>query len=175
MCAGNFLLDEIVDNNGTLLPIDSEHNAIFQVFDFRHPDSVKKLILTASGGPFREMPIEKMARVSPEEAVAHPNWRMGQKISVDSATMMNKGLEIIEAFYFFPVAEEQIDVIVHPQSVVHSMVTYTDGSVLAQMGCPDMRIVEECLNNTHYKSPSNIDDIAAIDKETRLYSENLQR
>ena len=137
--AGDVMMAEINRYGATLIPVDSEHNAIFQVFDFDHPDKVRRIILTASGGPFREMDLAGMATVTPEQAVAHPNWDMGAKISVDSATMMNKGLELIEAFHLFPVAEEQIEILVHPQSVVHSMVDYVDGSVLAQMGSPDMR------------------------------------
>ncbi|MDC0189870.1 1-deoxy-D-xylulose-5-phosphate reductoisomerase [Rhodospirillales bacterium] len=139
VCAGNLLFNELNKYGGTLLPVDSEHNAIFQVFDFKQSDTVEKLILTASGGPFRETPIDKMARITPTQAIAHPNWDMGAKISVDSATMMNKGLELIEAFYLFPINEDQIEILVHPQSVIHSMVAYTDGSVLAQLGTPDMR------------------------------------
>ncbi len=139
VCAGNLLFNELNKYGGTILPVDSEHNAIFQVFDFKQSDTVEKLILTASGGPFRETPIDKMARITPTEAIAHPNWDMGAKISVDSATMMNKGLELIEAFYLFPINEDQIEILVHPQSVIHSMVAYTDGSVLAQLGTPDMR------------------------------------
>jgi len=139
VCAGNLLFNELDKYGGTILPVDSEHNAIFQVFDFKQSDTVEKLILTASGGPFRETPIDKMARITPTEAIAHPNWDMGAKISVDSATMMNKGLELIEAFYLFPINEDQIEILVHPQSVIHSMVAYTDGSVLAQLGTPDMR------------------------------------
>ncbi|MFV0622608.1 1-deoxy-D-xylulose-5-phosphate reductoisomerase [Sphingomonas sp. ac-8] len=126
-------------HGATLLPVDSEHNAIFQCFDFAAPERVRRVVLTASGGPFREWPAEAMRAITPEQAVAHPNWSMGAKISVDSATMMNKGLELIEAYHLFPVAAEQLDVIVHRQSVVHSMVEYVDGSVLAQMGTPDMR------------------------------------
>ena len=139
VCAGNLLFNELNKYGGTILPVDSEHNAIFQVFDFNQSDTVEKLILTASGGPFRETPIDKMAGITPTEAIAHPNWDMGAKISVDSATMMNKGLELIEAFYLFPINEDQIEILVHPQSVIHSMVAYTDGSVLAQLGTPDMR------------------------------------
>ncbi|NQV54979.1 MAG: 1-deoxy-D-xylulose-5-phosphate reductoisomerase [Rhodospirillales bacterium] len=139
VCAGGIMVDEVTRCDAQLIPVDSEHNAIYQVFDFNHPDTVEKLILTASGGPFRETPINRMSSVTPKEAVAHPNWDMGAKISVDSATMMNKGLELIEAYHLFPVREDQIDIIVHPQSVVHSMVEYIDGSVLAQMGTPDMR------------------------------------
>ena len=126
-------------HGATLLPVDSEHNAVFQCFDFAAPERVRRIVLTASGGPFRETSLGAMRAITPAQAVAHPNWSMGAKISVDSATMMNKGLELIEAFHLFPVSAEQLDVIVHRQSVVHSMVEYVDGSVLAQMGTPDMR------------------------------------
>jgi len=139
VCAGDFFLDEIDRSGATLLPIDSEHNAIFQVFDFEQSENVDHLTLTASGGPFRNVSLTEMSAVTPEQAVAHPNWDMGAKISVDSATMMNKGLELIEAFYLFPVEEKQIEILIHPQSVIHSMVSYKDGSVLAQLGTPDMR------------------------------------
>jgi 1-deoxy-D-xylulose-5-phosphate reductoisomerase len=139
VCAGDLLLREVKAAGATLLPVDSEHNAIFQVFDFDRPDRVARVILTASGGPFREFRLSEMAQVTPEQAVAHPNWSMGAKISVDSATLMNKGLELIEAKYLFPISVDQLDVVVHPQSVIHSMVEYVDGSVLAQMGTPDMR------------------------------------
>ena len=139
VCGGDLMLDEISRSGATLLPVDSEHNAIFQVFDFDCRDSIEKIILTASGGPFRTTSIEDMAKVTPAEAVAHPNWDMGAKISVDSATMMNKGLELIEAYYLFGLPEDKIDILVHPQSIIHSMVAYVDGSVLAQLGSPDMR------------------------------------
>lgn len=139
VCAGDILMGAINEAGGALLPVDSEHNAIFQVFDFERPERVTRLILTASGGPFRAATIDAMARATPAEAVAHPNWSMGAKISVDSATMMNKGLELIEASHIFPVPHEQIEILVHPQSVIHSMVEYCDGSVLAQLGTPDMR------------------------------------
>jgi len=139
VCAGSLILAEISRNGATLLPVDSEHSAIYQVFDFDHPEAVEKIILTASGGPFRTMPRAAMAAVTPAQAVAHPNWDMGAKISVDSATMMNKGLELIEAHHLFGLPEPQIDIVVHPQSVIHSLVAYTDGSVLAQLGSPDMR------------------------------------
>lgn len=139
VCAGALLMAEVRRHGATLLPVDSEHSAIFQVFDFDQPERVEKIVLTASGGPFRQLDEAAMASVSPAQAVAHPNWSMGSKISVDSATMMNKGLEIIEAHYLFALPEERIDVLVHPQSVVHSMVAYVDGSVLAQLGTPDMR------------------------------------
>jgi 1-deoxy-D-xylulose-5-phosphate reductoisomerase len=133
------MVREVRRCGATILPVDSEHSAIFQVFDFENSEKVESIILTASGGPFRTLDFDAMAAVTPTQAVAHPNWDMGAKISVDSATMMNKGLELIEAFHLFPVEEHQIGIVVHPQSVVHSMVAYTDGSVLAQMGSPDMR------------------------------------
>jgi 1-deoxy-D-xylulose-5-phosphate reductoisomerase len=122
-----------------LLPVDSEHNAIFQVFDFDHKDGIARVILTCSGGPFRTLSRKTMAKMTPKQAVNHPVWSMGAKISVDSATMMNKALEIIEAHFLFGMPREQISVLVHPQSVVHSMVEYRDGSILAQLGSPDMR------------------------------------
>jgi 1-deoxy-D-xylulose-5-phosphate reductoisomerase len=139
VCAGSLMVDEVRHHGATLLPVDSEHNAIYQVFDFEHAECVERIILTASGGPFRTFDLQSMAGVTPEQAVAHPNWDMGAKISVDSATMMNKGLEMIEAYHLFPVRTDQIQVVVHPQSVIHSMVAYVDGSVLAQLGSPDMR------------------------------------
>ena len=138
--SGKLFLNEVNKSGATLLPIDSEHNAIFQVFDFNNSSSVDRLTLTASGGPFIRSSREELLKVTPSQAVKHPNWDMGAKISVDSATMMNKGLELIEAYYLFPVEENQIDILIHPQSVIHSMVSYNDGSVLAQMGTPDMRI-----------------------------------
>ena len=139
VCAGYVFMAAVRDHKATLLPVDSEHNAIFQVFDFLQKEKINKIILTASGGPFRRWTQAEMEKVTPEQAIAHPNWSMGAKISVDSATMMNKGLEVIEAHHLFGLPSEQIDVIIHPQSVVHSMVEYADGSVLAQMGTPDMR------------------------------------
>jgi 1-deoxy-D-xylulose-5-phosphate reductoisomerase len=137
VCAGALLQEEARRSGAKLLPIDSEHNAIFQVLD--RAERVEKLILTASGGPFRSTPLGEMAAVTPEQACAHPNWAMGAKISVDCATMMNKGLELIEAAYLFGIPEARIEVLVHPQSIVHSLVAYDDGSVLAQLGLPDMR------------------------------------
>jgi 1-deoxy-D-xylulose-5-phosphate reductoisomerase len=139
VCAGSLMVAEIARHGATVLPVDSEHNAIFQVLETRHPETVERIILTASGGPFRDLSREAMAEVTPDQAVAHPNWDMGAKISVDSATMMNKGLELIEAHHLFGLSEPQIEILVHPQSVVHSMVAYIDGSVLAQLGQPDMR------------------------------------
>ena len=139
VCAGALVMEACRRSGSTLLPVDSEHNAIHQVFDFDHPDRVEKLILTASGGPFRTWSRQDMAAAGPEQALAHPNWSMGDKISIDSATMMNKGLELIEASHLFPVPEHAIEIVVHPESVIHSMVGYVDGSVLAQLGTPDMR------------------------------------
>jgi len=139
VCAGELVMAEIARSGATLLPVDSEHSAIFQVFDFEQIDRIERIILTASGGPFRRLEISEMADVTPSQAVAHPNWDMGAKISVDSATMMNKGLEVIEASHLFPLPEDRIEIVVHPQSVVHSMVEYVDGSILAQLGTPDMR------------------------------------
>lgn len=137
--AGDIFMAAVARHKSTLLPVDSEHNAIFQVFDFDQHEKVTKIILTASGGPFRNKSAAEMAVMTPAQAVAHPNWSMGAKISVDSATMMNKGLEVIEAHHLFRMTPPQIDVLVHPQSVIHSMVEYADGSVLAQLGTPDMR------------------------------------
>ena len=139
VCAGDLVMQEVARSGATLLPVDSEHNAIFQVFDFDRVEGIEKIILTASGGPFRTLDRAAMALKTPAQAVAHPNWKMGAKISVDSATMMNKGLELIEAKHLFQMPQEKIDIVVHPQSVIHSLVAYIDGSVLAQLGSPDMR------------------------------------
>ena len=164
VCAGAIVMAEVERSGATLLPVDSEHNAIFQVFDFDHQESISRIILTASGGPFRTKSRDEMRDVSPEQAVAHPNWVMGRKISVDSATLMNKGLELIEAFHLFPLDEPAIDILVHPQSVVHSMVEYEDGSVLAQMGSPDMQTpISYALNwPRRMKTPVKRLDLASI-------------
>ena len=138
--AGEIMTRAAQASGATLLPVDSEHNAIFQCLAGSRCRDVSKIILTASGGPFRTATAEFIAEATPAQAVAHPNWSMGAKISVDSATLMNKGLELIEAHYLFAVPSEQLDVLIHPQSVVHSMVEFVDGSVLAQLGSPDMRI-----------------------------------
>ncbi len=140
VCAGRLLMDAIEQSGGVLLPVDSEHNAIFQVFEPGQRHAVDRLVLTASGGPFRDWSLAEMAAATPEQALAHPNWDMGAKISIDSATMMNKGLEFIEANLLFGLPPEQIEIVVHRQSVIHSMVAYRDGSVLAQLGTPDMRV-----------------------------------
>ncbi len=138
--AGDLVIAAAERHGATILPADSEHNAIFQCFDFDRPERVRRIILTASGGPFRDWDIDAMRGVTPSQACAHPNWSMGAKISVDSATMMNKGLELIEAARLFPVANDALEILVHRQSVIHSMVEYVDGSVLAQMGPSDMRV-----------------------------------
>jgi 1-deoxy-D-xylulose-5-phosphate reductoisomerase len=138
--AGDIVTAAAAKYGATLLPADSEHNAIFQCFDFARPERVRRIILTASGGPFRDWTLEAMRSVTPQQAVAHPNWSMGAKISVDSATMMNKGLELIEAAALFPIDPSAIEIILHPQSIIHSMVEYVDGSTLAQLGPSDMRV-----------------------------------
>ncbi|CAN5395791.1 1-deoxy-D-xylulose-5-phosphate reductoisomerase [soil metagenome] len=144
--AGDVILAAARRYGATRLPADSEHNAIFQCFDSARPHRVRRIILTASGGPFRDLSLAEMRGATPEQAVTHPNWSMGAKISVDSATMMNKGLELIEAARLFPVPHDRIEIILHRQSVIHSMVEYVDGSVLAQLGPPDMRTpIAHCL------------------------------
>ena len=137
--AGSFVLDEVAKSGSRLLPVDSEHSAIFQALAGQRREDVERLLLTASGGPFLHLPAERLALVTPEEALDHPNWRMGRKISIDSATLMNKGLEVIEGRWLFDVEADRIDVVIHPQSIVHSMVEYRDGSVIAQLGTADMK------------------------------------
>jgi 1-deoxy-D-xylulose-5-phosphate reductoisomerase len=144
VCCGPALIARVKASGGQLIPVDSEHSAIFQVFPSDSPEQVSRLVLTASGGPFRKTSLADMARMSPEQAVAHPNWSMGAKISVDSATMANKGLETIEAAYLFDIAADRIDVVVHPESIIHSLVEFVDGSTLAQMGPPDMKTPIAC-------------------------------
>lgn len=146
VCAGDLFMAKIHATGAELLPVDSEHNAIFQVFETDKADMVEKVILTASGGPFRSVSKADMARVTPQQALKHPNWDMGARITIDSATMMNKGFEVIEASHLFPVAHDQLGVLVHPQSTVHGLVQYKDGSLLAQLGSPDMRTpIAHCL------------------------------
>jgi 1-deoxy-D-xylulose-5-phosphate reductoisomerase len=140
VCAGEVMLRAVHEAGATLLPVDSEHNAIFQALEERNRGAVEKIVLTASGGPFRTATRDEMAKATPDVARKHPVWSMGAKISIDSATLMNKGLELIEAARLFALEETQIDVLVHPQSVIHGLVCYRDGSVLAQLGSPDMRI-----------------------------------
>ncbi|MEJ2308882.1 MAG: 1-deoxy-D-xylulose-5-phosphate reductoisomerase [Gammaproteobacteria bacterium] len=137
--AGQLFMDAVSASGATLLPVDSEHNAVFQCLPAGDRQGVRRILLTASGGPFRRHRLDELTDITPEQAIAHPNWSMGPKISVDSATMMNKGLEVIEAHWLFDAEPDDIQVVVHPQSIIHSMVEYIDGSVLAQMGNPDMR------------------------------------
>jgi 1-deoxy-D-xylulose-5-phosphate reductoisomerase len=162
--AGPLMIDAAKRSGAKLLPVDSEHNAIFQCLDQSAPKSIAKIILTASGGPFRTWTLEQMAAAGPEQALKHPNWTMGSKITIDSATMFNKGLELIEAYYLFDLPSERLEVIFHPQSVIHSMVEYVDGSVLAQLGTPDMRIpIAHCLAwPDRMETPVQRLDLAAI-------------
>lgn len=182
--AGDVILAAAEKHKATLLPADSEHNAIFQCFDAARPEGIRRIILTCSGGPFRTWSLEQMARVTPEQAVAHPNWSMGAKISVDSATCMNKGLELIEAARLFPIAPDRIEIVIHPQSVVHSLVDYIDGSVLAQLGPPDMRTpIAHCLAwPARMQTPMQPLDLVTIGKlefeapdETRFPAMRLAR
>ena len=146
VCAGDLFMAAAGRAGARVLPVDSEHNAIFQVLESRNLAEVEKLILTASGGPFRTLSLSEMAHVSPQQALKHPNWSMGSRITIDSATLMNKGLEVIEASHLFPLRHDQIEVLVHPQSAIHGMVQYTDGSLLAQLGPADMRTpIAHCL------------------------------
>ncbi len=179
--SGDIFMQAVADSGAQLLPIDSEHNAIFQCMPAGYTSGMqakqaRRILLTASGGPFREMPIEQLINVTPAQAVAHPNWDMGRKISVDSATMMNKGLEMIEACILFAMRPDQIQVVIHPQSIIHSMVDYIDGTVLAQMGNPDMRvpIAYSMAWPERFESgvePLNIFDVRCMDFE----EPNLER
>ncbi|OGN49596.1 MAG: 1-deoxy-D-xylulose-5-phosphate reductoisomerase, partial [Caulobacterales bacterium RIFOXYB1_FULL_67_16] len=168
VCCGPALIERVRRAGGRLIPVDSEHSAIFQVFPAEAPEQVAKLVLTASGGPFRQTSRAQMAGVTPEQAVAHPNWSMGAKISVDSATMANKGLEMIEAAYLFDMPADRIEVVVHPESIIHSLVEYVDGSTLAQMGPPDMRTPIACAlawpNRIAWPAPRL--DLAALGRLT---------
>ena len=168
VCAGALVMGEVARHDATLLPVDSEHNAIWQCFDFDRVEGIEKITLTCSGGPFRERAIEDMREVTPKQAVAHPNWSMGAKISVNSATLMNKGLELIEAHHLFQMPSDRIDIVVHPQSVIHSMVSYRDGSVLAQLGSPDMRtpIAYALAWPDRIATPTKRLDLAAVGKLT---------
>ncbi|MCM2293443.1 1-deoxy-D-xylulose-5-phosphate reductoisomerase [Allorhizobium sp. BGMRC 0089] len=155
--AGDLFIETIRKSGGRLLPVDSEHSAIFQCLDERHRDAVERIVLTASGGPFRSFSREQMADVDVETARAHPNWSMGLKVSVGSASMFNKALEMIEAKFLFDLAPEQVEVIIHPQSIIHSMVGYTDGSVLAQLGVPDMRTAIGYALSYPHRQPLDVD------------------
>jgi len=144
VCAGALLKRVAARSGASIIPVDSEHSAIFQVFDSQRPERVRAVVLTASGGPFLDRSPDSLSSVTPEDAVAHPVWNMGAKISVDSATMMNKGLELIEAAHLFPVRPDQLDVLIHPQSLVHGLVEYVDGTLCAVLGIPDMRVPIAC-------------------------------
>ncbi len=179
--AGNLVMQAAIENHATIIPLDSEHNALYQCLPDDYsvgatPKNLKKIILTASGGPFWNRKLDTFSQITPEQACAHPNWDMGRKISIDSATMMNKGLEIIEAHWLFNLGVEKIDVHVHPQSIVHSLVCYEDGSVLAQLGEPDMRIPIAYGLGLRDRIPSGakmLDLISA--KKLEFYSPNYQK
>lgn len=146
VCAGALFMHKVQMHNSFILPLDSEHNAIFQVLEMVDPKQLEKVTLTASGGPFRAWSLEQMIQATPEQALNHPNWRMGNKITIDSATLMNKGLEVIEAHHLFSLHPDQLEILVHPQSIIHGLVSYSDGSVLAQLSMPDMRTpISVCL------------------------------
>jgi 1-deoxy-D-xylulose-5-phosphate reductoisomerase len=168
VCAGALVMAEVARRGATLLPVDSEHNAIWQCFDRNRAETIDRIILTASGGPFRERSLDEMRSATPAQAVAHPNWSMGAKISVDSATMMNKGLELIEAHHLFRLPPERVDIIVHAQSIVHGAVVYRDGSVLAALGSPDMRtpIAYALAWPDRIAAPTKRLDLAAIGRLT---------
>ena len=178
---GALFMDSVKESGAELLPIDSEHNAIFQCMPRHYRDGldkvgVRRILLTASGGPFRSTPVDTFSLVTPEQACAHPNWSMGRKISVDSATMMNKGLEFIEACWLFGARPDQVDVVIHPQSIIHSLVDYEDGSMLAQMGNPDMRTpIAHALawpeRITSGVKPLSLTDVARLD----FYEPDMQR
>jgi len=164
VCAGTLFMSEAACHGVRVLPVDSEHNAVFQVFDEANADQIEKVTLTASGGPFRTWSRDQMASAGPAEALKHPNWTMGAKVTIDSATLMNKGLELIEAFHLFPLERGQFDVLIHPQSLVHGLVQYADGSLLAQLGAPDMRTpIGHCLSwPERSKTPCKRLDLAEI-------------
>ncbi len=168
VCAGRLFMQAAAEAGATILPVDSEHNAIFQVLETANADQIEKVILTASGGPFRTHTISEMRNVTPAQALKHPNWAMGQRISIDSATMMNKGFEVIEAHHLYGLEAGRLEVLVHPQSVVHGLVQYRDGSLLAQLGPPDMRTpIAHCLAWPRRMAiPAERLDLAALGKLT---------
>jgi len=137
--AGEIFMAAVRQSGTELVPVDSEHSAVFQTLAGADPSAIERIVLTASGGPFRTWSLEELAHATPQQALCHPNWTMGRKITIDSATLMNKGLELIEAYHLFPVEPDQLEVVVHPQSIVHALVAYRDGSMLAQLASPDMR------------------------------------
>jgi 1-deoxy-D-xylulose-5-phosphate reductoisomerase len=176
VCAGNLFMRQAASSGATVLPVDSEHNAVFQALGAGHRADVRRAILTASGGPFRTWTIEAIRAATPEQALRHPNWSMGPKVTVDSATLMNKGLEIIEAHHLFALKSSEIDVLVHPQSVVHGLVEFSDGSVVAQLGSPDMRIpIAHCLAwPRRIDGPSARLDLAAL-RQLTFEAPDLER
>ena len=168
--AGPIVIEEARRNNVSIIPVDSEHSAILQSLQGHPREDIKRIVLTASGGPFRDLSLSEMARVTPEQALKHPNWNMGNKITIDSATMMNKGLEVIEARWLFDISANQIDILVHPQSIIHSMVEYKDGAVIAQLGIPDMTIpISYALSYPHHikndLSPLELEKIGTLSFE----------
>ena len=187
--AGELFMARAKARGVAVVPVDSEHNAILQCFERDNAASVEKVILTASGGPFRTRPLEALVDITPEEALKHPNWDMGAKVTIDSATLMNKGLELMEAYHLYPVSTAQLDAIIHPQSIVHSLVAYADGSVLAQLGTPDMRTPIAVALAWPARLPTNVArlDLTALGRLTfepideerfpapRLALETLQR
>ena len=178
---GQLFMDTVRDNGAELLPIDSEHNAVFQCIHGSRSDSladlgINRITLTASGGPFRETPIEQLREVTPETACAHPNWSMGQKISVDSASMLNKGLELIEACWLFSASPDQVEAVLHPQSIVHALVSYVDGSVLAHLGNPDMRVPIAAAMSWPRRTSSGVKPLDLIEvARLDFYQPDLQR
>jgi 1-deoxy-D-xylulose-5-phosphate reductoisomerase len=174
--AGDLVIRADKPNWGRIIPVDSEHNAIFQALHGHHRSAIRRLLLTASGGPFRVWPSEAMQHVSVAEALNHPNWKMGRKITIDSATMMNKGLEVIEAHHLFQVPVEQVQIVVHPQSIIHSMVEFHDGSVLAQLGIPDMRIPISYALAYPERLPNTLPSLNLFDIQTlNFYPPDFQR
>ncbi len=174
--AGQLVTAAARDKAVRLLPIDSEHSAIWQCLQGENPERVRRILLTASGGPFRTWPASRLKKVTVEEALHHPNWQMGAKITIDSATLMNKGLEVIEAFWLYPVTREQIEVVVHPQSIIHSMVEFDDGSIKAQLGIPDMRIPIQYALTYPERLPLEVDSLSFKQlKELTFESPNFKK
>ncbi len=161
---GDIVMKEAELNNVSIVPVDSEHSAIFQLLEGNSIKEIKKLIITASGGPFRNLPVEKLEAVTVKEALNHPNWSMGSKITIDSASLMNKGLEVIEAVHLFSLPVDKIEVVVHPQSIIHSMIEFVDSSIFAQLGPPDMKLpIHYALNYPHRKSQSHMKQFSITD------------
>ena len=175
--AGHLLMQEAQENGADIIPVDSEHNAIFQCLDGdkKYSKSVKEIVLTASGGPFRDKKLSELESITPEQACAHPNWSMGRKISVDSSTMVNKALEVIEAYWLFDVPSHKINVLIHPQSIIHSMVRYIDGSYIAQLGSPDMKT--PIANAIYYpvRGDANVNDLDFVNLNLTFKNANFER